>query len=323
MQRSKAGEPYCDHFSLELLRSDTYHHDGQIKDEVMLRIVLAEQMYSQGGCRCTDCHDPHSWKLETSWQRDLQTSCQPARRWEIRCTLAPSSTAVGSEGAQCVKLSTCHNTTYIGRSIPTAGPQFPRGHVLDLSLELKTPNAVAAVVTSRITQINVALGKPRRSETVPDCVLTPPPSKGDDSVAEGRFRVTTWCDDGNAKKLYGESRENAHRTLPEALAGPRSDDRETFRRWLAARCYDLIAGAGSGAGVGGRRMAHARDRSRPARSTNWCNAVSASCGSRRRPVCRENKESPSKQDVHPGAVAPDLARDRRRAIGSSRKRGGR
>jgi hypothetical protein len=53
-----------DHYGINLLSEDLYHHDGQIKEEVyVLGSFLQSKMY-RVGVRCSNCHDPHSLKLK-------------------------------------------------------------------------------------------------------------------------------------------------------------------------------------------------------------------------------------------------------------------
>lgn len=299
----KAGEPYCDHFSLELLRSDTYHHDGQIKDEVYVYgSFLQSKMYHKG-IRCTDCHDPHSLEMKHPGNETC-TSCHQhaAGKYDV-----PSHHhhAVGSEGAQCVN---CHmpHTTYMAVD-PRRDHSFrvPRP---DLSVELKTPNACSSchVEDQRKTLPSETADELKLYQ---DWLLAA--EQGDDSVAEA-IRVTDqWCDDA-CEKWYGESRETPPH-FAEALAALRSDDRETVRRGVQ-RALRLIAGAGSGAGVAGDESltpviarASALDElvQRGERS-----AVTAATG-----LLEENEESPSSEDT-PGAVHPILLATAARAIGS-------
>ena len=61
----KPGDEYLDHYRPELLDSDVYHPDGQIRPEHEAYVYgsfLQSKMYRKG-VRCTDCHNPHSTKL--------------------------------------------------------------------------------------------------------------------------------------------------------------------------------------------------------------------------------------------------------------------
>ncbi len=130
------GRRYHDHYTSELLTEQTYHDDGQIKDEVYVYgSFLQSKMYHEG-IRCTDCHDPHSTKVKFDTNQ-LCTSCHahPAGKYDV-----PSHHRhqTGSTGAKCVE---CHMpaTTYMH-----VDPR--RDHSLriprpDLSVKHGTPNA--------------------------------------------------------------------------------------------------------------------------------------------------------------------------------------
>jgi tetratricopeptide (TPR) repeat protein len=57
------GESFYDHFSLTVTdETDTYHPDGQVRDEdYEFTSFLSSRMHAVG-VRCVDCHDPHSGK---------------------------------------------------------------------------------------------------------------------------------------------------------------------------------------------------------------------------------------------------------------------
>lgn len=130
------GKNFDDFYSPELLTEQTYHDDGQIKDEVYVYgSFLQSKMYHEG-IRCTDCHDPHSTKVKFD-TNELCTSCHahPAGKYD-----SPNHHRhqAGSTGSQCVE---CHmpSTTYMH-----VDPR--RDHSLriprpDLSVKHNTPNA--------------------------------------------------------------------------------------------------------------------------------------------------------------------------------------
>lgn len=130
------GKSFNDFYSPELLTEQTYHDDGQIKDEVYVYgSFLQSKMYHEG-IRCTDCHDPHSTKVKFD-TNELCTSCHahPAGKYD-----SPNHHRhqTGSTGSQCVE---CHmpSTTYMH-----VDPR--RDHSLriprpDLSVKHSTPNA--------------------------------------------------------------------------------------------------------------------------------------------------------------------------------------
>ena len=130
------GQSFHDFYTNELLTEQTYHDDGQIKDEVYVYgSFLQSKMYHKG-IRCTDCHDPHSAKVKFDTNQ-LCTSCHahPAGTYD---TPNHHRHQAGSAGAQCVE---CHmpETTYMA-----VDPR--RDHSLriprpDLSVQHGTPNA--------------------------------------------------------------------------------------------------------------------------------------------------------------------------------------
>jgi tetratricopeptide (TPR) repeat protein len=55
------GEPFHDHFSLTLTdETDTYHADGQVRDENYEYSSFLSSKMHHAGVRCVDCHDPHA-----------------------------------------------------------------------------------------------------------------------------------------------------------------------------------------------------------------------------------------------------------------------
>ena len=53
-----------ENFATELLRENTYHADGQIRDEVYVYGSFIQSKMYHNGVSCKDCHDPHSLKLK-------------------------------------------------------------------------------------------------------------------------------------------------------------------------------------------------------------------------------------------------------------------
>jgi len=140
----------------------------------MLRIRFCRARCITRGFVCNDLPRPSLvlGNLKTSWHETC-TSCHQARRWKLRCTLAPSFTPSAVEGAQCVKLShATHLLTVTMARRSTAGPTgsgVPRPFQ-DLSVELENAQRVQQLSRRGSTQ-NVALGKPATKKTVPDWLL--------------------------------------------------------------------------------------------------------------------------------------------------------
>jgi tetratricopeptide (TPR) repeat protein len=103
-----AGEPFFDHYSLELLLPDLYHPDGQQKDEVFTHGSFLQSRMYQAGVTCSNCHDPHSGQLRAPGNL-VCGQCHLADRYD-----APEHHfhPAGSTGAECVG---CHMppTTYM------------------------------------------------------------------------------------------------------------------------------------------------------------------------------------------------------------------
>ncbi|MEK6238273.1 MAG: tetratricopeptide repeat protein, partial [Planctomycetales bacterium] len=132
----EAGEPFLDHFLPELLDSEVYHPDGQIRPEeegYVYGSFLQSKMFRKG-VRCTDCHDPHTAKTHAKGNQ-LCAKCHQPAKFD---TSSHHHHKVDSRGARCVE---CHmpETTYMhvdprrDHSIRVPRP--------DLSVKLGTPNA--------------------------------------------------------------------------------------------------------------------------------------------------------------------------------------
>ena len=192
-----AGEDYFDHYSLETLRRDTYHADGQIKDEVyVLGSFMQSKMYHKG-IRCTDCHDPHSLQLKFPGNQAC-TSCHQhaAGKYDV-----PSHHhhEPGTQGAQCVS---CHmpETTYM-----EVDPR--RDHSLriprpDLSVRLGTPNACSRC---HVADQLEAIEPPKREllDEYADWLVAA--QQGDEQVAAAIQATDQWCNQA-CETWYGEER---------------------------------------------------------------------------------------------------------------------
>ncbi|MCC9657931.1 HEAT repeat domain-containing protein [Rhodopirellula halodulae] len=218
----QAGDAFCSHFNLELLRGDTYHDDGQIKDEVYVFGSFVQSKMYHKGIRCTDCHDPHSLELKHPGNETC-TSCHQhsAGKYDV-----PSHHhhAVGSEGAKCVN---CHmpHTTYMD-----VDPR--RDHSLrvprpDLSVSIGTPNACSGCHVK--DQLESLPAEKRDSLTLyQDWLLAA--SQGDEEVAEAIAKTDQWCNEA-CDRWYGANRQTpAH--YGEILSGLRSGDSKAISRAL-------------------------------------------------------------------------------------------
>ncbi|MCM2374022.1 multiheme c-type cytochrome [Aporhodopirellula aestuarii] len=222
------GASYCNHYSLELLRSDTYHDDGQIKDEVYVYGSFIQSKMYHNGIRCTDCHDPHSLDLKHPGNETC-TSCHQhaAGKYDV-----PSHHhhAVGTEGAMCVN---CHmpHTTYMAVD-PRRDHSFrvPRP---DLSVELKTPNACSGChVEDQRESLPAEVAE--ELKLYQDWLLAA--AEGNEAVAEAIRKTDRWCDEA-CDKWYGPERLKPPH-YAEALAALRSGDRSGVTKALR-----LVAGS--------------------------------------------------------------------------------
>ena len=193
------GDQYTDHYALETLRSDTYHADGQIKDEVYVYGSFIQSKMYHKDIRCTDCHDPHSLKLKKSGNETC-TSCHQhaAGKYDV-----PSHHhhVPGSAGAMCVN---CHmqHTTYMA-----VDPR--RDHSLrvprpDLSVKLGTPNACSHChVRDQLESLPAETRSKVESKEYADWLLS---SQRDDSIKAAIEKTDAWCEDA-CQKWYGAERK--------------------------------------------------------------------------------------------------------------------
>ena len=128
------GQPLADTHRVALLDEGLYHADGQILDEVYVYgSFLQSQMY-HAGVTCTDCHKPHSARLQARGNG----VCARCHMPPVFDTPEHHHHAQGTEGAQCVD---CHMPS---RDYMVVDPR--RDHSFrvprpDLTLKLGTPNA--------------------------------------------------------------------------------------------------------------------------------------------------------------------------------------
>ncbi|WP_404309291.1 multiheme c-type cytochrome [Neorhodopirellula lusitana] len=216
------GDSYHDFYSLELLRQDTYHADGQIKDEVYVYGSFIQSKMYHKGIRCSDCHDPHSLELKHKGNETC-TSCHqhPAGKYDI-----PSHHhhAVGSEGAMCVNCHMPHTTYMEVDARRDHSFRIPRP---DLSVSLGTPNACSGChVKDQLESLPA-----KTQESLPlyqDWLLAA--EQGNEQIAKAIAKTDQWCDDA-CEKWYGENRQTPTH-YGETLAALRADDRDAVQKAL-------------------------------------------------------------------------------------------
>jgi predicted CXXCH cytochrome family protein len=60
----RPGQSYFDHYLPELLDSELYYADGQIRDEDYEYGSFTQSLMYHKGVRCTNCHDPHTARIK-------------------------------------------------------------------------------------------------------------------------------------------------------------------------------------------------------------------------------------------------------------------
>ena len=137
------GESFYDHFSLTVTdETDTFHPDGQVRDENYEFTAFMSSRMQHAGVRCADCHDPHSNKL-IAVGNQLCMNCHTAPRPDFPTAPVINPTAHShhgpdSTGNQCIS---CHMpvTTYMQRH-----PRHDHGFTIPdpkLTKEFNVPNA--------------------------------------------------------------------------------------------------------------------------------------------------------------------------------------
>jgi predicted CXXCH cytochrome family protein len=124
----------ADTHEVSLLDSILYYPDGQIKEEVYVYGSFVQSKMFQNHVRCSDCHNPHTLKLQAEGNA-LCVRCHDATRYN---TPAHHFHPLDSTGASCVE---CHmpTTTYMGVDARRDHSiRIPRP---DLTETMGTPNA--------------------------------------------------------------------------------------------------------------------------------------------------------------------------------------
>ena len=141
----RPGTPYADAYSLALLRTGSYHADGQILDEVYVYgSFLQSKMYARG-VTCSNCHDAHTAELKADGN-GVCTQCHAPAGNPSFPTLAnkmyddPSHHfhAAGTEGAQC---KSCHMIERVYMGVDGRRDHSFRIPRPDLSIETDSPNS--------------------------------------------------------------------------------------------------------------------------------------------------------------------------------------
>jgi tetratricopeptide (TPR) repeat protein len=146
------GESFYDHFSLTVTdETDTYHPDGQIRDENYEFAAFSSSAMYHAGVRCGDCHEPHSNKRLIPGNL-LCMRCHAGGTEPPAPVINPdthSPCTPGSAGRDC---TSCHmpQTTYMQRD-----PRHDHGFTIPdplLTQKFGTPNACNRCHTDKDTQ---------------------------------------------------------------------------------------------------------------------------------------------------------------------------
>lgn len=78
-----AGRPFLDTHVPSLLTEQLYENDGQIKEEVYVYGSFLQSKMYHAGVRCTDCHHPHTMKLQLTGNA-LCTRCHLPQKYDTR-----------------------------------------------------------------------------------------------------------------------------------------------------------------------------------------------------------------------------------------------
>jgi predicted CXXCH cytochrome family protein len=127
------GNAFGERYLLDLLSSDNYYPDGQVYNEDFVYGSFLQSKMHQKGVVCSNCHDPHSAKLNLP----KEALCLQCHQAETFATKSHHQHNDGSTGAQCVN---CHmpETTYMKIDARRDhGFHIPRP---DLALQFGTPD---------------------------------------------------------------------------------------------------------------------------------------------------------------------------------------
>lgn len=135
------GESFFDHFSLTVTdATDTYHPDGQVRDENYEYASFLSSRMHHVGIRCGDCHEPHSGKRLVQGNL-LCMRCHGGGTEPPATIIDPLTHGKHGEGSPGNDCTSCHMpiTTYMQRH-----PRHDHGFTIPdplLTKEFGVPNA--------------------------------------------------------------------------------------------------------------------------------------------------------------------------------------
>jgi predicted CXXCH cytochrome family protein len=131
-----ASDAFLDSFEPELLLPGRYHADGQVEGEVYeWGSFLQSRMY-QAGVRCSDCHNPHSGKLQAEGNA-LCVRCHEPARFDVEAHSHHGQQAPG-KAPRCID---CHMPPNTFMQIDERRDHSIRIPRPDHSVAFGTPNA--------------------------------------------------------------------------------------------------------------------------------------------------------------------------------------
>ena len=141
----RPGKGYLDHYEPDLLHTELYFPDGQIKDEVYVYGSFLQSRMYQEGVRCSDCHDPHSTNLKLEGNA-LCAQCHEGGRYDTFQHIRHEAPATGS---RCVD---CHMPE---RTYMVVDPRRDHSFTIprpEMTAELGVPNACTGCHTDETPQ---------------------------------------------------------------------------------------------------------------------------------------------------------------------------
>jgi predicted CXXCH cytochrome family protein len=207
----QAGKKYDDHFALSLLDSESYYPDGQIHEEAYEYGSFLQSRMFREGVRCTDCHDPHSVKL----QRPGNTLCTKCHTPEKYDTEAHHFHEAGTAGASCVECHMPERTYMVVDARRDHNIRMPRP---DLSIKLGTPNACTKC------HLEIKNDQPKKWPLYQDWLAAA--AQGNAEAKRKIEEIDQWAADVIVEKFgskrpsdphYGPTIEAARRGSPDAL----------------------------------------------------------------------------------------------------------
>ena len=184
------GESFWDHYQLTITdQSDTFHPDGQIRDENYEFSSFFSSRMHHAGVRCMDCHDMHSMKTLLPGNQ-LCMRCHTPGGFPNAPPIAPEAHSfhqAASAGNQCVN---CHmpQTVYMQRD-----PRHDHGFTIPdplLTKQFGVPNACNKCHTDQTVDWTLAAtekwwGAKMERRTRQRATLVAKARQGDETAREG------------------------------------------------------------------------------------------------------------------------------------------